>query len=58
MAELDTLATERSSCCSTAAQEDCCEPEAKDECCGAGHAEGCGCRAGKQDAVDDVHDHR
>ena len=54
MAELETVETQTSSCCSPAAQESCCVPEAKSECCGEGHGAGCGCGAGKAVESEDV----
>jgi arsenite methyltransferase len=54
MAELATVETRTSSCCSPAAQESCCEPEAKGECCAADHSEGCGCAAGRTKELEEV----
>jgi hypothetical protein len=53
MAELETVDTPTSSCCSAAAQETCCEPEAKSECCGEGGSPaGCGCSPGAATGMD------
>jgi len=52
MAELETIETKASRCCSSSAQEDCCEPEAKGECCREDHPKGCGCSAGTPEATD------
>ena len=54
MAELETVETEASSCCTPAAQETCCEPDAKAECCGEHHGAGCGCSAGQATEAADV----
>ena len=52
MAELETIESSTSSCCSPSAQETCCEPAAKEECCREDHPEGCGCSAAASEAPD------
>jgi len=56
MAELKAFEDETVGCCSPTAQETCCEPSAKSECCVEGHADGCGCSAGRAEG-DDVQEH-
>lgn len=54
MAELRTIETGASSCCSAEAQRTCCEPGDKADCCGEGHGDGCGCSAGEAAEVEEV----
>lgn len=54
MAELRTVETEASTCCSAEAQRTCCEPGDKADCCGEGNGDGCGCSAGEAAEADEL----